>query len=54
MKNLRTRIQLIQDLWDWSIEEQKDALNDGAFLASYDVTQDQVEELYNSLSEGLT
>ena len=49
MKNLRTHIQLIEDLFDWSIEEQKDALSDGAFLASYDVTPAQLEDLHNSL-----
>jgi hypothetical protein len=41
--------KLIDDLSSFSVQQQLDALCDGEFLGQYDVTQEQVEDLYTSL-----
>ena len=39
---------------DFDAQQQLDALRDGAFLSTFIVTQDEVEELYNDLIKANT
>jgi hypothetical protein len=42
--------QLIYDLKDFSLSQQLDAICDGTLLANYDVTEEEIENLYNDLA----
>lgn len=48
-KYLKSLNSLIDDLKDFSLSQQLDALCDGECLSHYDVTQEEVEELYSQL-----
>ena len=49
MNNLRTLEQLRDDLIGCSYQAQLHALEDGAFLADYDVTEAEIEALYHEI-----
>lgn len=42
---------LIYDLQSFSLSQRLDALCDGSFLSGYAVTESQVEDLYNLITE---
>jgi len=50
---MKTYLDLINELSEHPILRQLDALQDGEFLSQFEVSTDQVEELYSDLMENL-
>ena len=48
---MRTLESLKSDLEGYTKEEKLAALCDGAFLGDYDVTEDEVNDLYSQIEE---
>lgn len=48
---MKTFMDLIEDIQEVPLYQQLQGLRDGAFLANYDVTEEQVTELYNDIEE---